>query len=530
MKNFLETVFFLDATNDLSGLIHFVSSGSVNQAKVARTAALLLTKMRVRSAFVLAKLLNQNGYHDPILSITLSLGGILFNMPEEEAHGLALLHAQADRLSPDQQTILYRKVIIPVLLFGLLGRHIQGLSHYSSNQILQILEIVKSASPLFRKLFDWQAPVPTLPPETIHHPEKQRARLLSYRLPPPNATKKPRRVVVAMTKTHDLGRANDIGPRITTASNLYGWQTTWYGMKNTSIAEECHATLEICHQYDAEILFLELDRMIYTLRMAQPSEATAYATMIQQLRQEKPTLKIVGCLCDAWSFDADELINNTRSIDLIWDSTGPSLPLWNHPAFTNKVLHATFPAAGNYFAPRKPMATHLLFSGGIRGYNWHRLFWLAAAERLALPIVQKLSSHRADGLSALESYTVYMQSLAEATCCLSLTMRTDQSCITTGRSFEVLFGGALLVEEFSPNMSYFFIAGEHYLAFSTLAELVAIIRFIHQHPEKAEAIRRSGHAFARKVYSDEKLIGYLDALLFFPDKTRYEEMECTENL
>ena len=530
MKNFLETVFFLDATNDLSGLIHFVSSGSVNQAKVAHAAALLLSKMRVRSAFVLAKLLNQNGYHDPILSITLSLGGILYGMPEEEAHGLARLHAQTDTLSLNQQTILYKRVVIPVLLFGLLGRHIQGLTHYSSNQIIQILEIVKAASPLFRKLFDWHAPVPTLSSETVRRPEEQPARLLSYRLPPSDAPKQPKRVVVAMTETHDLGRANDIGPRITTASNLYGWQTTWYGMKNTSIAEECHATLEICHQYDAEILFLELDRMIYTLRMAQPSEATAYATMIQQLRQEKPTLKIVGCLCDAWSFDADELINNTRSIDLIWDSTGPSLPLWNHPAFTNKVLHATFPAAGNYFAPRKPMATHLLFSGGIRGYNWHRLFWLAAAERLALPIVQKLSSHRADGLSALESYTVYMQSLAEATCCLSLTMRTDQSCITTGRSFEVLFGGALLVEEFSPNMSYFFIAGEHYLAFSTLAELVAIIRFIHQHPEKAEAIRRSGHAFARKVYSDEKLIGYLDALLFFPDKTRYEEMECTENL
>ena len=96
-------------------------------------------------------------------------------------------------------------------------------------------------------------------------------------------------------------------------------------------------------------------------------------------------------------------------------------------------------------------------------------------------------------------------------------MRPDHALtsIVTGRCYETMHAGALLVQEASEDMRTFFIAGEHYLEFSSLAELAAVARFITHNRAEAEEIRRCGHAFARERYCDEKLIGYIDASLYF---------------
>lgn len=518
MPHFLETIFFLDATHDLPGLVRLASDGSHPPTQVAHATTLLLFKARFRSAFVLARLLASNGYQDPIVSMALALGGLLYGMPSEKAEGLKTLQAQVDAMPDDQQTMLYKKLVIPVVVFQLLGRHLQGLVHYSNAQIRQFLEVVQAAAPRFRTLFDWDAPVPHLTGETMRQQGRSQARLLHYPQPPPDAPRPTRRAVVAFAETHDLGRANDIGPRIKAALHTYGWHTTFLGLTGNRVIDDCQAIRDLCQQQDADLLVLEFDHMLYTHHAPQPQNRTAHPDLIAHLRQEKPNFKVVGCLCDAWSFEADLLTKLSVLLDVIWDPTGPSLPVWDHPAFAHKMLHTPFPSAGNLQAPDRPLIPHMLFSGGIRGYNWHRLFWLTAAEHLGLPIHTHISRHQPDGLSALDSYAAYMQTLADATCCLSLTMRTNQVCITTGRSFEAIFGGALLVEEWSPNMPFFFVSGEHYLAFSTLAELSAVARFVTDNREEAEEIRRSGHAFARERYGDTPLIGTLDRLLYFPDQ------------
>ena len=139
-------------------------------------------------------------------------------------------------------------------------------------------------------------------------------------------------------------------------------------------------------------------------------------------------------------------------------------------------------------------------------------------ERLALPLKKRLSSHLPDGLLALDSFALYMQALSEATCCLNFSMRPNQERVVTFRCFETILGGSLLVQEASPSMHCYFIAGEHYLEFSSLADLAAVSHFIANNREEAEEIRRSGHAFAQEHYRDEKIIGYLDKFLYFPDR------------
>ena len=59
-------------------------------------------------------------------------------------------------------------------------------------------------------------------------------------------------------------------------------------------------------------------------------------------------------------------------------------------------------------------------------------------------------------------------------------------------------------------MDYYFVAGEHYLEFTTFAELRAIARFLLDRPDEAEEIRSQGAAFAGERYNAYSIVGSLD--------------------
>ncbi|KAF0110736.1 MAG: hypothetical protein FD149_2613 [Rhodospirillaceae bacterium] len=111
-----------------------------------------------------------------------------------------------------------------------------------------------------------------------------------------------------------------------------------------------------------------------------------------------------------------------------------------------------------------------------------------------------------------------MKDMARVGCIVSFSMRPDMVSMAVGRSYEVLNAGSLLVQEASDDMDYYFIAGEHYIEFSTFSDLRAIFRFLETNPEEAEDIRRRGFEFAKQHYSDENIIGNLERVLFFPEQ------------
>ena len=165
-----------------------------------------------------------------------------------------------------------------------------------------------------------------------------------------------------------------------------------------------------------------------------------------------------------------------------------------------------------YGLPNAPLQPRLTFTGGVFGYNWHRVFWLAAAQQ-SIPLEFHQSTHICDGMSVLDSYAAYFRRLAVGGASVNFSMRPNLSRILTGRFFETVLSGALLVQEETPDMAYYLTPGEHFLSFRSISELRAIVRFIDEAPEQAEVIRRCGNDFARAHYNDESLIGYLDAML-----------------
>ena len=202
-------------------------------------------------------------------------------------------------------------------------------------------------------------------------------------------------------------------------------------------------------------------------------------------------------------------------VDVLW-ATAPAMPHWRDTVFAGKLLQAPLAHAGNLRPPSLAAPARISFVGGLMGYNWHRVFWRAAAIAEGLPIDWQLSAHLTDGLPPLDSYALYIDRLAASGCSLNLAMRPDLSRVITDRSFEALLAGALLVQEAASDLDYFLVDGEHYLAFDSFADLRAIAELVKTQPETLQAIRRAGHEFAVSRYADEKLIGYLDALLFHP--------------
>ncbi|MEO5340329.1 MAG: glycosyltransferase [Magnetococcus sp. MYC-9] len=508
---FLDTILRLDANPDVTGLVQFVQECGHPVQDLLLAVPELLIQCRMRPAFLLAMFLNNNGYRGPVLSAALSLGGWLFNKEDEEANGLALLQAQADQLAPEQRQLLHDEVLSP-LLSQLLAA---AFEQQDNGRILKILAIHQALFPRFRTLFDWQAPVPTLSLEEMRRRGRAQARLISCELPPAGTTRQRRRAVVAMRERfyfgNPLSRLSDFGPRIVAAMEGYGWQVSESPFRCSTLdelEEDCRTIVDVCRQQQAELLVMDLN---VTIR------APARDEMIVQLRRDNPEIRVVGCMIDAFCFTDEVLIAATAHLDLLWTRDVPSRPLWQRPVMGNKVLNLLFPNAGRLGGTERPLIPEPLFAGGVTAkYVPHRAFWLAATERMGLPLQSRLSTHLEDGLPPLDSFALYMRSLEESTCCLSLSMRYDQSHVATFRGFEVALSGALLVQEATEEMHHYFIPGEHYLEFSSLAELAAVIRFIRENREEAEEVRRNGHRFARQHYNDEKIVGYLDRRLFHP--------------
>ena len=509
MKDFVETLIAYERGGDINGLLRYVQNADQTPDQLIYASYRLLLDGFVHLAYILAMVVMNAGYHNPTSSLALAIGGLFYENPQEELRGLKSLLALSKTAPPDQKKVFFNNVVSPVM--SLLLKEL--LENWDHDQVSRLGEILRAAVPEFRDIFDWHIQPPVLTLEEIRKKGGGAVPLIQHSGPSSDVPRKPRRVVVAVREKffphRSWARLFDGGPRLQAAMNTYGWETAFFGMKFDDLSEDYLGIIDLCKRHRAELLILDDD-----LCLSHENTLMGRSIVIDRLRQEMPGMKIMSFLFDTWSIDPAVLKSAISALDGIWDVTSPSLPLWNDPELAGRVLHAPLPHVGNYFPPRLPLDSRLFFSGSISRFNWQRALWLSACRKHGLPVEHRVSKHHCDGLPALESYRAYMQELVQAPCSLNFSMRKDLSRVVTGRSFEVILAGSLLIQEYTPDMHRYFIPGKHFLEFSTFSELVGLVRFVSEHPEEAEAIRRNGYAFARERYDDDKIIGYLDRLLF----------------
>ena len=256
-----------------------------------------------------------------------------------------------------------------------------------------------------------------------------------------------------------------------------------------------------------------------------------YTAMKVRLQKNNPDLRILGFSFDSSDNMEQTLLENMGDLfdGLMQCHHNPQAShMLSNPHYKKKIIpDHLLPINDRHFGTtNRPLLPQIFFRGTMRHPHWARVLWLAAADRSGLPIQWEINQFLHTNEISLydsspnyqkwlmEDYATYMRKLTDATCCLSILMFGDMAHYLTGRSFEVLLSGALLIQEYSPLMHNHFIPGEHYLEFTTIAELSSITRFITENREEAEEVRRRGYAFARECYSDERIVSQIDQLLY----------------
>jgi hypothetical protein len=503
MTEILAEVLRLDEAGQYQEIINCLLRQSIDPATILSGLAHLLKHQRFTAARYLGSALVRVGVEDPMAHLGRAIGGMMMNDRDVEVDSTASLAQLYDALPPERQSLFYTEILNPTL-FSIAAR---ALGSDDGVTLLRVLEILKAGAPEFRQIFDWSAGATSL-----LLGDDQRARLITYRSPPEGAPRVGRRTVVALRERMfpqiATSRMLDIGPRFADAASRYGWPATFCPLA-WDPRLDFQTIFDSCRECAADVLIID-DDFIQNEATHAPRQQ-----LIAALRQALPSIRIVALYLDSWQIAPDFLRRMAPDVDALWATT-PAMPHWRDAVFAGKVLQAPLAHACNLRPPDAAAPTHISFVGGLMGYNWHRVFWRAAAIRERLPIDWQLSTHVTDGLPPLESHAGYMRRLAASGCSLNLSMRPDLSRVITDRSFETLLAGTLLVQEAAPDLDHFLVAGEHYLAFSSFADLRAVASLVETQPETIRAIRHAGHEFAAARYADEKLIGYLDALLFHP--------------
>jgi hypothetical protein len=339
-------------------------------------------------------------------------------------------------------------------------------------------------------------------------PEALAARRLVFARPAPGAPRRPWRVVVAASLDFYPGtpgsRRHEIGPLIAAACTGQGWPATFYGRRSFSeaatVAEDCRQMLALCREQSAELLVL------------QGFEDPGFPAFAAELRAARPGLRIIGIALDPWERRQwPAMTAAVDHLDFLW-SHFPALALWQHPAFRDKTLFVPFPhqglAAGRPLPEPRRLA--LSFVGGIDHANWHRALWLGALKSAGVVLRHTLTNRASDDQPALVSYDQYLRQLGQSGAVLSFAMRTDGTRIATGRVFEALAAGALLVQEQSADVEAFLTPERHYLSFTTLGDLAALAGRLRSEPEAVAEIRHRGRALFLESYADAAIIGHLE--------------------
>lgn len=372
-----------------------------------------------------------------------------------------------------------------------------------AGRILRLLELAKLATPVLENAFSGG----TVPATSLSIEPAPNPRLLPMPEPPIPSARCARNVIVA---AHDHGPQGGFGPRLIQALTGYGWRAELSSLRTTELVPDLKAVRERCVLTKADLLVMVESGADEGLKQR--------SSLLAELRACRPDMLIVLFFPDPWIRRRWPWLRAAAALaDRVW-APFPSIELWQQGGFEQKLLYFPLPLGRPRPLPPVNGAIRLSFTGTIYSLAWMRKLWLAASRRAGIDLQHSLPSEQEAGLAGLDSYDRYLTRLADTGAAVNLTMRIDGTRTLVGRSFEIPWAGALLVEEHNDDIEYYFTPGEHMLTFSTLPELMAIADLIRHQPELVETIRRRGHAFATERYSDDRIIGGID-LALWPDGT-----------
>ena len=146
MDSFLESLFELDDNEDATIIIEFLKHHPSTTDELYTAMFQLLSKLRLRLAFIIALILEDSGCQDLLVSFAISVGGLSQGDSRSEARGLERLWSQNGSPSVVDPKMLREHIVVPVISH-LLVAAIES-SDFDREQ--RAIDLLKAAIPQFR--------------------------------------------------------------------------------------------------------------------------------------------------------------------------------------------------------------------------------------------------------------------------------------------------------------------------------------------------------------------------------------------
>jgi hypothetical protein len=188
---------------------------------------------------------------------------------------------------------------------------------------------------------------------------------------------------------------------------------------------------------------------------------------------------LVGLMRDALADHMDYLRAWADACDrvLVYDPKSPILADSKARVLWGQVQHLTPPAVAR--------GSGLLFLGA-DSYGVRNMLLSVLATSPDLEFAAITGAARAKECPDFETY---MARLAGAGAVLNIAAHSRDGFLVTGRVFEAIALGAVLIEQDNPATSAFFTPWRHYLPWTDVADIVQLARFVARNPDQADRIR-----------------------------------------
>jgi hypothetical protein len=234
------------------------------------------------------------------------------------------------------------------------------------------------------------------------------------------------------------------------------------------------------------------------------TDVTLSSRFVEEI-QEKFHVQAIGAICDAWQNVcvpmADYWLPAVRALYHF----APASPMETQSSHPEKLVWSGFPVNRAQFHNSPEKNVPISFSGTYDFGN--RAFWLSVAARAAAEFdIQgtKLVGH---DRQEEESATIedYAETMRQSKIVLNFPMRYNGEYAVTGRIWQALHCGALLLEEYTELTEAYFVPYVHYMPFRSAEELRRLIRFFHENEEYARLIGDNAAKFMEVEYSERRI-------------------------
>jgi hypothetical protein len=238
-----------------------------------------------------------------------------------------------------------------------------------------------------------------------------------------------------------------------------------------------------------------------------PSGESLNPVLLHELKKQYG-FRLIAFIGDAWGAHWAPAADAWSEVSDIIFHFAPDTPLETLCKSPGKLCWGPYPVNESSFFQDPVKRLEVSFIGTY--VSALRPFWLTVALQVCnnLGLKHQLLPHRREagvGLTMADYATVLRQSRMV----LNFSTRLGPLKVMTGRAWQAVAAGTVLLDEQNTFTSAYFAPFVHFVPFSTRDELAYAIEFFSRNPNYATRLGDAAHAFWRKHYSSPATWSYL---------------------